>query len=102
MPDHPELDLLEVLLDVSSEEDSDDSSVLKIERERKRKERKKMRKLLYDPLEPEPLPKKVLESRASPEQIDSLEQLFKKGPLIEKKARNSANTIIETSDLNSI
>ena len=32
-----------------------------------------MRKLVYDPLEPELVPNKGLKSRASPEQIDSLE-----------------------------
>ena len=44
MPDHPELDLLDVLMDVSSdEEDCHPRSLLEEERERKRKERNKLK-----------------------------------------------------------
>ena len=44
MPDHPELDLLEVLMDVSSdEEDTHPRSLLEIERERKRNVRNKLK-----------------------------------------------------------
>ena len=99
--DHPELDLLNVLMDVSSDEEFDDSSVLKLERERKKKERTKMRKLLAtDLLVPELAPDEGLKCRASPEQIDSLEKLFKHGTLIDKKARNSTDTVVETSTHN--
>jgi len=46
MPDHPELELLPALLDVSSDEEEDcthQRSLLEQERERKRKERNKLR-----------------------------------------------------------
>ena len=44
MPDHPELDLLDVLMDVSSdEEDCHPRSLLEEERERKRKQRNKLK-----------------------------------------------------------
>ena len=44
MPDHPELDLLGVLMDVSSdEEETPPRSLLEIERERKRNVRNKLK-----------------------------------------------------------
>lgn len=48
MHDHPELDMLELLMEVSSDEDADEvTSLLKGERKRKRKERNKRKMLEF-------------------------------------------------------
>jgi len=74
---HPELDLLDVLMDASSDEETDGMSILKLERERKKKERTKRNMLSSALLVPESAPNTASNHRANPESIDSLERLIK-------------------------
>ena len=46
MPDHPEIDILSVLLEDDVKEDSNSKSVLQLERERKKKDRIKRKMLM--------------------------------------------------------
>lgn len=67
MPDHPELDLLEALMEVSSEDEDDDHKiVLRYERERKKKERNKRQKAEIDLSAPYQAPKEMKLKRYVP------------------------------------
>ena len=81
MPDHPELDLLEVLMDVSSDEEESHHkmSLLEEERERKRNERNK-RKMVGAALSVtvDPIVELLSKPRAPAEPVENLEQQIKR------------------------
>ena len=79
MPDHPELDLLGVLMDVSSdEEDTHPRSLLEEERERKRKERNKLKMVgIALSVTAVPTVKQVAKLQAPLVPIENLEQQIK-------------------------
>jgi len=82
-------------MDVSSDEETDRPSMLKLERERKKKERTKRDMLSSALLVPELVPNSESKRRANPESIDSLERLIKQDAMIEEKAQNLVDPFTE-------